>query len=82
MPNVGTQADATMYARVFEGHAEGRIILEDLVRRFYDVPTFTAGGIEGARMSDFKAGRRAVVGFVLNQIGQINAPADDAAGDE
>jgi hypothetical protein len=60
-----------MYARVFEGHAEGKMILEDLVARFYDQRSFTPGGVEGARMTDFKEGRRDVVGFVLRQLGQV-----------
>jgi len=65
-----------MYGRVFDGHAEGKIILEDLVARFYDQPSYTKGGVEGARESDFKEGRRAVVGFILNRIGQIQESDD------
>jgi hypothetical protein len=65
------KATPEMYARVFEGHAEGKMILEDLVARFYDQRSFTPGGVEGARMTDFKEGRRDVVGFVLRQLGQV-----------
>lgn len=65
------KATPEMYARVFEGHAEGRIILEDLVARFYDQRSFTSGGVEGARMTDYKEGRRAAVAFVLKQLGQV-----------
>jgi hypothetical protein len=35
------KATPEMYARVFEGHAEGAIMLEDLVARFYDKRSFT-----------------------------------------
>lgn len=66
-----TKATPEMYGRVFEGHAEGAIILQDLVARFYDRRSFTPGGVEGARMSDFKEGRRDVVAFVLKQVGQV-----------
>lgn len=69
--NSSTTATPEMYSRVFEGHAEGRIILEDLVARFYDRRSFTPGGVEGARASDFKEGRREVVRFMLTQIGQV-----------
>jgi hypothetical protein len=55
------KATPEMYARVFEGHAEGAMMLEDLVARFYDRRSFTPGGVEGARMTDFKEGRREVV---------------------
>ena len=65
------KATPEMYSRVFEGHAEGAILLEDLVARFYDRPSFTAGGVDGGRMTDYKEGRRAVVGFILTQLGQI-----------
>jgi hypothetical protein len=75
-----TKATPEMYARVFEGHAEGRIILEDLVRRFYDKRSFTPGGVEGARMTDFKEGMRASIAFILKQLGQVREgdPNDDS----
>lgn len=60
-----------MYSRVFEGHAEGAILLEDLVRRFYDVQVFKPGGVEGARETDRRAARREVVHFILAQVGQV-----------
>lgn len=66
-----------MYSRVFEGHAEGKLILEDLVARFYDKPSYRPGGVEGARETDHNEGKRAVVGFILARIGQINTETDD-----
>ena len=72
------KADPAMYARVFEGHHEGTLILEDLTRRFGGA-LFVKGGEEGRRETDWRLGRRAVLDFI---IGQINAaqdvpPADD-----
>lgn len=71
------RADPAMYARVFEHHAEGRLILEDLVRRFYDVNLFVPGGPEGARETDRRVARREVVHHILKQLGQVAEPADD-----
>lgn len=60
-----------VYARVFEGHHEGVQILEDLVRRFYDVPVYVPGGIEAERETLRRAARREVIHFVLQRIGQV-----------
>ena len=64
------QADPAMYARVFEGHAEGVQILEDLVARFYDVNVWSAS----QRETDRRAARREVVQFILHRIGQVQHP--------
>lgn len=66
-----TKATPEMYGRVFQGHAEGAIVLQDLVARFYDRPSYVKGGVEGARETDHREGRRAVVGFILGQIGAV-----------
>lgn len=65
------QADAAMYARVFEGHAEGRLILDDLIARFGGA-LFVKGGEEGRRETDYRLGRRALLDFILGQINQAN----------
>ena len=67
------------YARVFEGHHEGKLILEDLVRRFYDIPVYVPGGVEAQRETERRAARREVVHFILMQIGQVgqNDPNED-----
>jgi hypothetical protein len=65
------KADPAMYARVFEGHHEGVLILEDLVRRFYDVPVYVRGGIEAQRETERRAAMREVVHHILTQIGQV-----------
>jgi len=65
-----------MYARVFENHAEGALILEDLVRRFGRNP-YVAGGQEGQRQTDYNAGALSVPTFILNQINRANGAPDD-----
>lgn len=70
--------DPAAYARVFEGHHEGAKILEDLARRFYDVNTYVAGGVEGQRESDRRSARREVIHFILQQIGQVGQPDTNA----
>lgn len=61
------------YARVFEGHHEGVLILEDLVRRFYDVDLW-AKGPDGQRETDRAVARREVVHHILRMIGQVDEP--------
>jgi len=70
--------DADTYARVFEGHHEGVLILEDLVQRFGG-RLFVKGGEEGRRQTDFNLGRREVLDFILNQVNRSKgvAPPDD-----
>lgn len=66
------------YARVFEGHHEGVLILDDLTRRFGG-SLFVKGGEEGRRLTDYNLGRRAVLDFI---VGQINQAADVPPLDE
>lgn len=73
-----TRPDAAAYARVFEGHHEGALILEDLTRRFGGA-MFVKGGEEGRRETDYRLGRRAVLDFILGQINRANGVQ---AGDE
>jgi len=72
------RVDAAAYARVFEGHHEGVLILEDLTRRFGGT-LFVKGGEEGRRQTDFNLGRRAVLDFIVGQVNQANgvAPPDE-----
>ncbi len=69
-----------MYARVFEGHHEGALILADLTRRFFDVPVYVSGGADAARETERRAARREVVHHILLQIGQVGR-ADDTNED-
>ncbi len=59
------------YARVFENHAEGRMILDDLTARFGG-GIYVKGGLEGDRQTCFNAGRRSVLDFILGRINQAN----------
>jgi hypothetical protein len=69
-----------VYARVFEGHHEGVLILEDLTRRFGGA-LFVKGGEEGRRETDWRLGRRSVLDHILGQINQahdVQAPDEEA----
>lgn len=70
------KATPEAYARVFENHAEGRVILEDLTARFGG-GIYVKGGIEGDRQTCFNAGRRSVLDFILGRINQANGVETD-----
>lgn len=57
-----------VYRRIFEQHPEGVAILEDLSRRFYDQPSFVPGQPD---VVAYREGRRAVLIFIIQQIGHI-----------
>lgn len=59
--------DDAMYARVFELHHEGKLVLEDLVQRFGRNP-YVRGGRKAARETDYRAGQLSVITYCLNQI--------------
>lgn len=65
------KADPAMYARVFEGHHEGSLILEDLIARFGGT-LFVKGGEEGRRETDYRLGRRALLDFIIGMVNQAN----------
>jgi len=65
-----------VYARVFENHAEGRMILDDLTARFGG-GIYVKGGLEGDRQTCFNAGRRSVLDFILGRINQANGVETD-----
>lgn len=66
--------DAQMYARVFETHHEGKLVLEDLVTRFGRNP-FVKGGQEGDRATAYNAGQLSVPMFIINQVNRANGVA-------
>lgn len=74
------KADAATYARVFEGHHEGALVLEDLIRRFGGA-LFVKGGEEGRRETDYRLGRRAVLDHIIGQINQANGAQDEPEAD-
>lgn len=70
--------DPAAYARVFDSHHEGVLILEDLTRRFGG-KLFVSGGEEGRRETDYRLGQRAVLDFILARINQANDVPEDQA---
>lgn len=70
-----------MYHRLFEGDPVGQAVLEDLTRRFVKAPVFE-GGIDGVRKSDFRAGSRAVMEFIVRRINQATGAEPEATDSE
>lgn len=66
------EVTAEMYARVFEGHHEGQLILADLTRRFFDQPVYRPGGLEAQRETERRAAQREVLSYILLKIGQVS----------
>lgn len=75
-----SQLPAEVFARVFEHHAEGAQILEELINRFGRNP-YVRGGLEAQRQTDFNAGQNEVVQFILRRINQANG-VDTNVSDE
>lgn len=65
------ELDPAVYARVFEGHAEGAQILEELALRFAR-PAKRTGGIDAVLETYHRDGARSVVEFIVNRINQAN----------
>ena len=65
-----------VYARVFENHAEGVQVLEDLVRRFHR-PAVVEGGIDAVLKTYHREGARAVVDFIINRVNQAHGVTTD-----
>lgn len=77
------RADAATYHRVFVGHHEGALVLEDLTARFFDIEVYVPGGDEGARETQRRAAQREVVRYILTRLGMANVPDpnnNDSAG--
>lgn len=66
-----SEATAESYQRLFEQNADGRAVLEDLMRRFSAQPCFIAGA-DGDRVTCYRLGQRAVIEHVVNQINMAN----------
>lgn len=67
-----------MYVRVFEQHAEGALVLEDLIQRFAR-NGYVAGGHEADREMVYRAGQRRVVDFVVSMINRVHGVQDDGS---
>jgi hypothetical protein len=66
------------YSDLFERDPRGVLILDDLVARFGG-NTYVSGGRKGDRETAYRAGRNAVVQFVLAQINRANGAQEDAS---
>lgn len=76
-----TRLSPEVYARVFENHAEGAQILEDLIARFGRNP-YVRGGLEAQRQTDFNAGQHEVVQFILRRINQAHGVDTNVQNEE
>ena len=63
------------YARLFDGSELGKRVFEDLVRKFSRPPVYK-DGIDGIRISDFRAGARSVVEHIVRRINQASGVND------
>jgi hypothetical protein len=66
-----SQLPPEVYARVFENHAEGAQILEELIRRFAR-PAKLEGGIDAVLATYHRDGARSVVEFIAARINQAH----------
>ena len=71
-----------MYAQVFGPGTAGERVLEDLISKFVRPPVFE-GGIDGVRKTDFRAGNRRVLDFIMLKINQAGGvmPTHDEESD-
>lgn len=65
------QLPAETYAKVFENHAEGAQILEELTARFCR-PAKVTGGIDAILQTYHRDGARSVIEFIVARINQAN----------
>jgi hypothetical protein len=70
-----------MYARVFEDHHEGRVIFEDLVRR-YAGALYVKGGRAGERQTLVNLGARRVIDHIVAQINRSKGVPDNVEDDQ
>lgn len=74
------QLDA-MFKRVFEQHAEGRIVLEVLIRRFAR-NAVTVGGIDAILKTYQQSGHREVLDHIVLRINRANGVEDSGNQEE
>ena len=67
--------DPQLYARVFEGHAEAVMVLDELVRVFGRDP-WVRGGQDGARETDRNWGSLRVINFINAKINAAHGVVD------
>lgn len=75
-------ADATalMYLELFEQHPTGRIVLDDLLKR-YTQSAVTDGGIDAVLKTYQRMGQRRVLDFIVMQINRANGLPDTGETD-
>ena len=66
MPKERSDPTRKEYAQVFVQNPQGAYVLEHLTRRFCRAPQLS-GGIDGIRVSDFRAGARSVIEYIVNR---------------
>jgi len=81
MPQDRATLEPAAYLRVFEQHAEGAQVLEDLVSRFGGNP-YVRGGLEGDRETCYRAGANRVVNFILARINAAHGVQSTDEGDD
>lgn len=78
MANTTPPVPAEAYARLFEGHGDGRVILEELVRR-YARGAKIGNGIDGILETYRRDGARSVVEFILSRVNHANGAPNEHA---
>jgi hypothetical protein len=68
-----------MYQRVFEGHAEGALVLEDLVKKFGAGKAHVEGGIDAVLKTYRSIGERRPLDFILSQINRAHGAETEEA---
>lgn len=87
MSQRGTQppeVTPAMYLEVFEQHSTGRLVLEDLIKRFTQAAV-TDGGIDAVLKTYMRMGQRRVLDHLIGQINraqglpELQGETNDAA---
>ena len=68
------RATPETYRNVFDIDINGQRVLDHLQLTFANKSTYVRGGQDAERESCFKAGQANVIGFIFNQINQVNNP--------
>jgi hypothetical protein len=74
------EVNADTYRRVFEDTADGRDVLEDLIRRFSKMPSAT--GIDRILNLEREKGRRETLDFIVAMINRANGVNDHVEDDQ
>lgn len=72
--------DPQIYRRLFEDHADGVAVLEDLIARFSQ-PQVSTGGIDAVLKTYERGGMRRVLDHILGQINKAHGVQDDVQDD-